>query len=212
LFDLNDFDETLPGPFEYDVKRMAASFTVAARNNGFSEAHSHAVTEASVAAYREAMAGFAQMGTMDVWYAHLAEDDIAAAVRSTSRFKGHKKEIKRGEKNIDKARTRDSLQALSKLGERVDGTYRIVSQPPIVVPMRDVATLYDLSAADVEPAIREQFRAYRAPPSRTTGGTCWSGSGSSTSPGRSSASAAWGPGPSSCCSWAATTMTPSSCR
>jgi uncharacterized protein (DUF2252 family) len=70
MFDVNDLDETLPGPFEYDVKRMAASFTIAARNNGFSKADTRAATMASVAAYREAMASFAQMGTMEVWYAH----------------------------------------------------------------------------------------------------------------------------------------------
>ena len=79
LFDLNDFDETLPGPFEYDVKRMAASFTIAARNNGFSKADTRASTLASVAAYRQAMAEFAQMRTMDIWYAHLTEDDVMAA-------------------------------------------------------------------------------------------------------------------------------------
>jgi uncharacterized protein (DUF2252 family) len=78
LFDLNDFDETLPGPFEYDVKRMAASFTIAARNNGFSKADTRASTLASVSAYRAAMAEFAQMRTMDIWYAHLAEDDVMA--------------------------------------------------------------------------------------------------------------------------------------
>ena len=82
VFDVNDFDETLPGPFEYDVKRMAASFTIAARNNGFTKADTRAATLTSVAAYREAMAGFAQMGTMDVWYAHLDEDDIRASVRA----------------------------------------------------------------------------------------------------------------------------------
>src|SRR5690348_10553626 len=70
MFDLNDFDETLPGPFEYDVKRMAGSFVIAARNNGFSKADTRAVALASVAAYREAMRDFAQMSTMDVWYAH----------------------------------------------------------------------------------------------------------------------------------------------
>ena len=75
LFDLNDFDETLPGPFEYDVKRMAASFTIAGRNNGFAKADARAATLASVRAYREAMAEFAEMGTMDIWYAHLAEDE-----------------------------------------------------------------------------------------------------------------------------------------
>src|SRR6266480_6103044 len=82
LFDLNDFDETLPGPFEYDVKRMAASFTIAARNNGFSKVNEQAATLASVRAYREAMAGFAQMPTMDIWYAHLDEDELRAGIRS----------------------------------------------------------------------------------------------------------------------------------
>src|SRR6266545_5393746 len=84
LFDLNDFDETLPGPFEYDVKRMAASFTIAARNNGFGKADTRAATLASVTAYREAMAGFAQMGMMDVWYAHLDEDELLSAVQSAA--------------------------------------------------------------------------------------------------------------------------------
>ena len=80
VFDLNDFDETLPGPFEYDVKRLAASFTIAARNNGFSKADTKAATLASVAAYREAMAEFATMRTLDIWYAHLAEDEFLKAV------------------------------------------------------------------------------------------------------------------------------------
>ncbi len=71
-FDLNDFDETLPGPFEYDVKRMAAIFMIAGRSNGFSKADAWAAALASVTAYREAMAGFAQIGTMNIWYAHLA--------------------------------------------------------------------------------------------------------------------------------------------
>src|SRR5215469_13974601 len=75
LFDLNDFDETLPGPFEYDVKRMAASFTIAGRNNGFDPADTEAATLAAVTAYRTAMADFARMGTMDIWYSHLSEDD-----------------------------------------------------------------------------------------------------------------------------------------
>src|SRR5207249_7773148 len=81
LFDLNDFDETLPGPFEYDVKRMAASFTIAGQNSGFAKADSRAATLAAVAAYREAMAGFATMGTLAIWYAHLDEDEVMTAVR-----------------------------------------------------------------------------------------------------------------------------------
>ena len=170
LFDLNDFDETLPGPFEYDVKRMAASFTIAARNNGFTKADTKAATLRSVAAYREAMASFAAMGTMDIWYAHLDEDELMQGVRSAaaeaSRTKKERKAAKRAEKTAEKtaakARTRDSLQALSKLGEVVDGKYRIVSQPPIVVPMRELAATYGLSADEVEHALHEQFRAYRA--------------------------------------------------
>ena len=182
LFDLNDFDETLPGPFEYDVKRMAASFAIAGRNNGFSKADTRAATLASVTAYREAMATFAQMPTMDIWYAHLDEDELMSAIRSTvaetkkeakaAKKKQEKRDVKeeklakraekRAEKTAAKAHTRDSLQALSKLGELVDGRYRIASQPPIVVPARDLASTYGLSPDEVVPAIHEQFRAYRA--------------------------------------------------
>ena len=201
LFDLNDFDETLPGPFEYDVKRMAASFEIAARNNGFSKADTRAATLESVRAYREAMATFAQMGTMDIWYAHLDEDELRAGIRTlvagtAKQERGAKKAEKadkqanapkkaekraarqekadraeekaakgaekRAGKTLAKAHTRDSLQALSKLCELADGQYRIVSQPPIVVPARDLAATYGLSPDQVVPAIQEQFRAYRA--------------------------------------------------
>jgi uncharacterized protein (DUF2252 family) len=187
LFDLNDFDETLPGPFEYDVKRMAASFTIAARNNGFAKADTRAATLASVRAYREAMASFAQMGTMDIWYASLDEDELRASIRATvagvsrqekapkkaekqaakraktdrQQEKAAKAAQKRAEKSAAKAHTRDSLQALSKLGELVDGKYRIVSQPPIVVPLRDLAATYGLAPAEADRVVRDQFRAYR---------------------------------------------------
>jgi uncharacterized protein (DUF2252 family) len=170
LFDLNDFDETLPGPFEWDVKRMAASFTIAARNNGFAKADMRAATLASVRAYRKAMASFAEMGTMEIWYAHLDEDELLDAMRSAAAkaskskktAKAAKRAEKTGQKVTGKARTRDSLQALSKLGEVVDGRYRIVSQPPIVVPARDLAATYGFSADEVERVLHEQFRAYRA--------------------------------------------------
>jgi uncharacterized protein (DUF2252 family) len=201
LFDVNDFDETLPGPFEYDVKRMAASFAIAARNNGFSPSDARAATLASVRAYREAMAGFAQMGTMDIWYAHLDEDELRAGIqavvsgtarqektakkaeqadkRAKAPKKAEKRAVKqekadkhqekaakvaqkRAEKNFAKAHTRDSLQALSKLGEQVNGQYRIVSQPPIVVPLRDLAAVYNMSADEIRHGIQDQFRAYRA--------------------------------------------------
>jgi uncharacterized protein (DUF2252 family) len=171
LFDLNDFDETLPGPFEYDVKRLAASFMIAGRNNGVGKADARAVTLASVAAYRGAMASFAAMGTLAIWYAHLDEDQLLGGVQSATAegkktSKKQAKAVKQVGKNVRKgaakARTRDSLQALSKLGERVDGQYRIVSQPPIVVPARDLQTTYGLSADQMERAIREQYRGYRA--------------------------------------------------
>ena len=190
VFDLNDFDETLPGPFEYDVKRMAASFLVAGRNNGFAKADARAAAMASVAAYREAMAEFAQMPTMDIWYAHFDEDrfktviqDALAAETSVAvkkekdkdkkakaakkdqkdpkQAKAAKEAARRAEKNLAKAHTRDSLQALSKLAEQVDGQYRIVSQPPVIVPSRDLAATFGLSLDQVMPALHDQFRAYR---------------------------------------------------
>jgi len=184
LFDLNDFDETLPGPFEYDVKRMAASFTIAARNNGFSKSDTLTCTQASVAAYREAMAEFAGMRTLDIWYAHLDEDELMRGIRATvAGMEKHAKTKKRekrkaeheatkqakaarrgekiAEKTREKAHTRDSLQALSRLGEFVDGQYRIVSQPPIVVPERQLGATYGMSADEMGQAVRDQLRAYR---------------------------------------------------
>ena len=93
LFDLNDFDETLPGPFEYDVKRMAASFTIAARNNGFTDAEGRAASLASASAYREAMALFAEMGTMDIWYSRVSAQDVLGAINAAaSSLKGADKE------------------------------------------------------------------------------------------------------------------------
>ena len=188
LFDLNDFDETLPGPLEYDVKRMAASFTIAGRNNGFAKADTRAATMASVRAYREAMAEFALMRTMEIWYASMGEDEVLASIRAMAagtakqekqaakqekadkqvekadrqQEKEVKSAAKRAEKTVAKARTRDSLQALSKLGELVDGQYRIVSQPPIVIPLRDLPASYGLTADEAEKGIHDQFRAYRA--------------------------------------------------
>ena len=168
LFDLNDFDETLPGPFEYDVKRMAASFTIAGRNNGFTKADTRSATLASVAGYREAMAQFAGMGNMEVWYARLSEDDLLKAISSLAGKARDKKEAvqaKQGERSARlaaaKARTRDSLQALSKLGELVDGRYRIVSQPPVVVPARDLEAMYGYSADQIEDMVHQEFRSYR---------------------------------------------------
>jgi len=169
LFDLNDFDETLPGPFEYDVKRMAASFTIAARDNGFTSADARSVTRRAIAAYREAMAEFAGLGTLDVWYARMAEKDLmkgitraaAQAARSKQGAKTADRAVKRAKRTRDKAHTSGSLQALSKLGEMTDAGYRIVSQPPIIVPARELASVYGISADDLERVISMQFRGYR---------------------------------------------------
>ncbi|MDH6237539.1 DUF2252 domain-containing protein [Cryobacterium sp. CG_9.6] len=170
LFDLNDFDKTLPGPFEYDVKRLATSFTIAARNNRFTTSEARDVTTASVRAYREAMTTFAAMSTMDVWYAHLTEDAIMSTLKNLAGSKDtdkvERKAARTAEKNaqalVSKARTRDSLQALSKLGELVDGEYRIRSQPPIVIPARDLIGAFNLSAEELQESIRGQWRAYLA--------------------------------------------------
>jgi uncharacterized protein (DUF2252 family) len=189
LFGLNDFDETLPGPFEYDLKRMAASFTIAARNNGFTPADARAVTIESVKAYRLGMAEFAAMRTMDLWYAHMNEQDIQDRMRTVqeasnaspkpSKGKTGKrkqggskaskadaamtaKAIKNANRALRKAHTRDSLGALTKFAEVVDGRHRIVSQPPVIVPLRDIAASYEMTPDQARNAIEEQFRVYKA--------------------------------------------------
>jgi uncharacterized protein (DUF2252 family) len=160
LFDVNDFDETLPGPFEYDVARLAASFVVAARNNGFAAADARACTMQAVSAYRLAMREFAGMRTLDIWYSRQDVDQLLAEARSLAPLE--RKTLKRGQKTIEKARTRDSLQALEKLTEVVDGRRRIVSDPPILIPARDIHGLAGLSSDDLFGAVHEQLVAYRS--------------------------------------------------
>jgi uncharacterized protein (DUF2252 family) len=188
LFGLNDFDETLPGPFECDLKRMAASFTIAARNNGFGAADARAVTVESVKAYRLGMADFAAMRTLDTWYAHMSENDIQDAMRAvkeasvvgpkpskgrTGKKKQHAskagkadaalaKAVKSMNKTLRKAHTRDSLGALTKFAEVVDGRQRIVSQPPVIIPLRDLAANYEMTPEQARNAVEEQFRVYKA--------------------------------------------------
>jgi uncharacterized protein DUF2252 len=162
LFDLNDFDETLPGPFEYDVKRLAASFTVAARNNGFSKSDAGAVTTVSVSAYREAMAEFAGMGMLEIWYSRMSEEDFVAMGRAaTTGSKQQKSILDRAQKGLAKARTRDSLHALSKLTEAIDGRYRIISAPPIVIPARGLPPEFG-PADEIVDRINNQLRSYRS--------------------------------------------------
>ena len=134
VFDLNDFDETLPGPFEWDVKRFAASLAVAGRDVGLSTKERRGLTLAGVSSYRTSMAQFASQTTLEVWYARL---DIEEALERLAPTVGAK-QVNRTRKALAKARTRDSMQALSKLTEVVDGRRCIVSQPPLVVPISEL--------------------------------------------------------------------------
>src|SRR6476469_9420622 len=135
VVDINDFDETLPGPWEWDVKRLAVSMLIAARDNNFALKDQEQIVLDTVEEYRSAMAGFAVMKNLDVWYAHL---DIEAVLQEySSQFKA--KAVKRTEKQLAKARTKDSMSAFSKLAQVVDGEARIVAEPPLIVPIDDLA-------------------------------------------------------------------------
>jgi uncharacterized protein (DUF2252 family) len=130
LFDLNDFDETLPGPWEWDVKRLAASLVVAGRDNGFDAADCCKAAQACAASYRRRMAEFSEMGELEVWYSHVSEEE-AFGLLSDANTK--KKTTKKMNKAVRKARGRNSLQALSKLTRVVDGRRMINDDPPLLV-------------------------------------------------------------------------------
>ena len=135
MFDVNDFDETLPGPWEWDVKRLAVSMLIAARDNGFRAKDQDQIVLDSVGRYRTAMAEFAGMKDLDVWYSHL---DIGSAIQEFgSQFKP--RVVKRAEKQIAKARTKDSMTAFAKLTHVVDGKVQIVDQSPLIVPIEQLA-------------------------------------------------------------------------
>ena len=134
VFDVNDFDETLPGPWEWDVKRLAASMEVAARDNGFTGKDARKIVKATVASYRNAMRAFAGMSNLEVWYAHADMDQIRSQFQS--RLKTRQR--KAVDKGLAKARTRDSLQEVGKLTHTVDGRPRIVADPPVLVPIADL--------------------------------------------------------------------------
>jgi uncharacterized protein (DUF2252 family) len=134
VFDVNDFDETLPGPFEWDVKRLAASLTVAGRDNGFPAKACRKLALAAGEGYRTAMRGFAEQTFLDVWYAHLDIEPVLAQFRSQVKAKRYKE----AEKLLAKAHTSDSMKAVRKLTTVVDGRRRIVSDPPLIVPVEEV--------------------------------------------------------------------------
>jgi uncharacterized protein (DUF2252 family) len=134
MFDVNDFDETLPGPWEWDIKRLAASLEVAGRDNGFPAKQRREVILASVFRYRQAMREFAAMTNLDVWYAHADITELRAQFDTQLR----ERQRKMLDKGMAKARTRDSMQELAKLTRMVDGRPRIVSDPPLLVPVDEL--------------------------------------------------------------------------
>ncbi len=155
VFDINDFDETLPGPFEWDVKRLAASLEVAGRDRGFTPDERGTVVRAGVESYCSAMTAFAAMGNLEVFYARLDIDEALAAFQASV----PKKLVRRADKAVAKARTKDSHQALSKLTRRVDGESRIVADPPLIVPLRDLAPAERVD--EFMGWVRSQMRVYR---------------------------------------------------
>ena len=138
LFDLNDFDETLPGPWEWDLKRLVASFEVAGRDRGFSDRERDEINRAVVQGYRERMLRAAESRVLDAWYDRLDADRAVAALRESDSPSIDRKMLKRTEATLAKARTRDSMRAFSKLVQEVDGRLRIIGDPPLIVPVEDL--------------------------------------------------------------------------
>ena len=155
VFDVNDFDETLPGPFEWDVKRLAASLIVAGRDNGFPAKACRKLALVAAESYRTAMRGFAEQPLLDVWYAHLDVEPALAEVRSQIKAK----RIKMFEKLLAKAHTKDSTSALAKLTSEVDGQRRIISDPPTIVPIEELFP--DVQAAEIYEQISTVVTKYR---------------------------------------------------
>jgi len=149
VFDINDFDETLPGPFEWDIKRLAASFVIAGRDNGFTGKQCRRITLAAVESYRTAMRAFAAQPILMVWYAHLEMEQALAeyeATLSPRQLKERKARLKATKGALAKARTRDSLQAIAKLTRLVDGKREIIKSPPLITSLEDMV---DLDPEDV---------------------------------------------------------------
>jgi len=155
VFDVNDFDETLPGPFEWDVKRLAASLTVAGRDNGFTAKACRKVALTAAEGYRTAMREFARMSFMDVWYACLDVEPAVAQVKSQIDVK----RLKTLEKMLAKAHTKDSTSALAKLTAEVDGQRQIISDPPTIVPIEELFA--DMQVDDIYEQVQAVLSKYR---------------------------------------------------
>ena len=155
VMDVNDFDETLPGPWEWDVKRLAASFEIAGRDRDFTSNETRAAVLSAVRHYREAMREFSKMRNLDVWYARLDVDTLLAEVAKVA----DPKQMKAARKNVAKAGKKNSLKAFDRLVHEVDGEPRIISDPPLLVPARDLAS--PDQEEELEDRIQEMLGRYR---------------------------------------------------
>ena len=155
VFGINDFDETLPGPFEWDIKRLVASFAIAGRDRGFASKVRASINRDVARGYREAIAGFAGMRNLDVWYARLDIEQLVKDIQSRMSPVA----LERMEQNIEKARTKDSLKAFAKLTHLVDGEARITSDPPLIVPIDEL--IAGGSPASILETMQNLIRSYR---------------------------------------------------
>jgi uncharacterized protein (DUF2252 family) len=152
VFDCNDFDETCRGPFEWDVKRLAASIAVAGRERGFGAKEREQATRSAARSYRESIRGFAAMRNIDVWYSRLDVEPAIEVLRSQV----DERRYRRLERNLAKARAKDSLRALGKLTYEKDGEIRIVSNPPLITPLEELTDV-----AEAEQQLQLVLAAYR---------------------------------------------------
>jgi uncharacterized protein (DUF2252 family) len=157
MFDINDFDETLPGPWEWDVKRLAASLEIAGRDRGFGPAERRAIVLAGAAEYRARMKQAAGMRNLDIWYAHIEVEALFEQLEATTT----RKQRAKARANLAKARTRDSMQAFAKLTHEVDGERRIIADPPLIVPIEDLLPA-GRERDEIEGEVRGILRSYRA--------------------------------------------------
>jgi len=162
VFDVNDFDETLPGPWEWDVKRLAASVAVAARQNGFTQEQQHQAAQDTVREYRETMLNISELATLDLWYLHLSSAQLIDIIRRLENelgLKAPKLTPARLQKVMAKAKSHDNLRAFSKLCVRTGNEVRLASHPPLLVPVRELWAGVD--ADRVTSGIREGVARYR---------------------------------------------------
>jgi uncharacterized protein (DUF2252 family) len=155
LFDLNDFDESHPGPWEWDVKRLAASVEIAGRDRGFTAKQRRAAVRATVAEYRRAMRRFATMSNLDVWYARLDQSTAMAGFLA----KASARQLRGLQKTVEKGRAKDNSRAFAKLAHHVDGAPQIVSDPPLIVRIDDL--LSKVEARELADRLRGLLSDYR---------------------------------------------------